>query len=279
MNWIRKIATIVVCVVCLALVIYLIFFFGNTKNKEEYVETNNLKNYTITFDTEELAYKSDVSFMEGVSAFDDDKNDLTSFVTVSCKPTNNLQNKTLVYSINKAGYNILTFERTLKVPNSYTGPSIKTVGTVSVPIDQIGNLSNYVQNAQAVETDDGFGKTCGITAEIKSSQISIGDYVADVTAQNIFGDTATTKVTVSVIEAENSAVKLSTKSITLNRGDTFNPFDYLVSANDKNGEDIKSLVQIKSDVDTSKSGSYIVEYRLDQLENYDEVSYLYVSVN
>lgn len=277
----KKLIIPFVAILCVVALVYLIFFFGKTNLPSSELTTSTLKEYTISFDTKELKYKNGIDFMQGVTAFDDNGNDLTEYVTVSCKPTDDTFKKTLTYSINKAGYKIDAFERTLLVDSSYKGPSIEIVEpSIEVPIDQIKSLTAIIYSSNAIKTDDGFGGDCGITAIIDETDISLGDYVATITAQNLFGDTATTKITVTVVNPETSIIKLSASSVTIAKGDSFNPMDYVVSANDDTYGDVKAGVVASQDFDTNKIGTYTIEYKIQGIEELkDEVAYLYVTVN
>lgn len=276
----RKIIVPIIAVLCVLAIIYLLFFFGKNAVPTDELTTSALKEYTISFDTSELKYKNGVDFMDGVSVLSEDGQDLTSFVTVSCKPTDNKSKKVLTYSINKAGYKISSFERTLVLDSSYEGPSIEVVGSsFEIPLDQVKNLSSLISSSNVVETNDGFGAPCSITATLQDKDLSIGDYVATVTAQNIFGDTASAKITVSITKPESSIIKLSASSITIKKGDSFEPMDYVLSAEKDEYGDLKDIV-ICNRIDTSKAGIYTVEYRIKgitELEN--EVAYLYVTVD
>lgn len=282
MNKAKKIATPVIAVLCVMAIVYLLFFFGKNAAPTSELTTNALKEYTVSFSTPELKYSADIDFMEGVSAQGSDNNDLTSFITVSCKPTKDKLKKTLTYSINKAGYKIIPFERTLVLDKSYTGPTIKTNGAaIEVPIDKVKNLSSIISTSNAIKTDDGFGNTCTITATLPNQEeLNVGDYVATVTAQNIFGDTATAKITVTLTSPESSIIKLSSTSVTINKGDRFEPKDYVLSAIDETYGNVSPLVVPNIKIDTSKAGVYTIEYRIKDIKELEnEVAYLYVTVN
>lgn len=277
----KKIVTPIIAIICLLAIIYLLFFFGKNVAPTDELTTVAQKEYTISFDTQELKYSKDIDFMEGVTAIDENGEDLTSLVTVSCKPTKDMLTKTLTYSINKSGYKISTFERELKLDASYTGPSIKINGSgLEAPLDQIKNLSSIASTSDIIETNDGFGAPCSITAIIQNSEeITIGDYVATITAQNIFGDTQTAKITVTVVSPEASIIKLSATSVTINKGDIFEPRDYVLSCVDETYGDLSAYV-VAENIDTTKTGIYTIEYKIQgitELEN--QVAYLYVTVN
>lgn len=277
----KKIITPIIAVLCVLAIVYLLFFFGKNAMPKDELTTVALKEYSITFDKSEIDYDKSTDFMDGVTATDSNGNDLTQFVTVSCKPTNNISKKTLTYSINKSGYKILTFERSLLLNSSYNGPSIDINGSgVEVPLDRINSLSSIIDSSDIISTDDGFGTPCAISAVIQNQEeIAVGDYVATISAQNIFGDTATAKISVTVTPAESSIIKLSVSSITLNKGDEFEPLDYVISAEHEKYGDLKPYV-IADEIDTSKAGIYNIEYKIEgirELEN--EVTYLSVTVN
>lgn len=277
----KKFLTPIIAVICVAAIIYLLFFFGKNVAPTSELTTNALKEYTISFSTSQLEYSKNIDFMDGVTAKGDNGEDLTSFVTVSCKPTKDISKKELTYSINKAGYKIATFRRDLVLASSYTGPSIKiNESSIEVPLDQAKNLSAIVSASDIITTDDGFGSPCAITAFIKNQEaLAIGDYVATVTAQNVFGDTASAKITVTITSPESSIIKLSASSITIKKGDKIEPTDYVVSAIDESYGDLTPYVTA-TNIDTSKAGIYTIEYKIEgikELEN--QIAYLYVTVD
>lgn len=270
-----------ISIVSVALIIYFALFFGKADNKVIQVTTQGQKTYTISFDTDTLHYKKGTNLMQGVTATGENGEDLTADVTVSCKPTTNILTKTLTYSVNKTGYAITTTERKLVIDESYSGPKI-TIGdgTIEVPIDKVNSLSSIVSKSGVIKTDDGFGGRCAITAEILvMDDIDLGDYVANVTAENMLGDTTSVKISVTVVDAEQSIIKLNASSITLNVGEEFNPQSYIKSVNSKEYGDLTSAVVCDSDVDTSKAGVYRAEYRIHGIEEYrNEKTVLYVTV-
>lgn len=277
----RKILVPIIAVLCVLAIVYFLFFFGKNAVPKDEFTTNALKEYTISFENPQLDYQAGLDFMQGVLATGENGEDLTSFVTVSCKPTNDISKKTLTYSINKSGYKISTYERDLVLPPSYKGPSIKAEGTsVEVPLDQVKNLSSIISSSGVVESDDGFGAPCSLTATLPNKDsLALGDYIATVTAQNIFGDTANAKVMVTITKPESSVIKLSASSITIKKGEKFEPMNYVISAYDDKYGDILDLITVNR-IDTSKIGIYTIEYRIrgiQELEN--EVAYLYVTVN
>ena len=280
MKYAGKIITAVMGLLCIAVLVYLIFFFGNGSKPEETVVTENQKSYTISFENSELEYKKGTDFMQGVTATDENGIDLTGDVTVSCKPTKNIQRKILTYSINKPGYKIQSFERTLVIAEKYSGPSVTVESTAfEIPIDRLNSLSAEAAKSGIIDTDDGFGRECSVTVQINSSDIAVGDYTATVTAQNLFGDTADAKMIVTVTDAESSVIKLTASSLSIAKGDSFEPMDYVKKSEYAGLGDISADVVATGDVDTSKPGVYTVEYKVKGIEELkNETAYIYVTV-
>lgn len=274
-----KIISIIVSALCVGVLVYLIFFFGEANAPQESITTQKLTDYEITFETPELEYEESVDFLDGAKAIDENGVDLTKEITVSCKPTKNISRKTLTYSLNKAGYQFKTFERTLIIKGNYTGPSIKPTGeAIKIPINKLENATQIVASSHSITTDDGFSNACSISVSLPQIE-EIGDYVASVEATNIFGDTAECKITVSIIEAENTTIRLSASSISISIGDKFDASEYILSASNDEYSDLTPYIAIDSDVDTSKSGVYTVKYSIQGIpELKDETAYLYVTV-
>lgn len=269
-----------IAVLCIGIIVFLVLFSNDMLEKSEQFTTEALKSYSITFDSDELVCNGSINFMQGVTATDENGVDLTEYVTVSCTPTKEMNKKVLTYSINKAGYRIDSFERKLLLDFDYNGPSIKIVeNSVEVPIDQVNNLTLLVEQANIIATDDGFGNSCGIAVQLETSQVELGDYIATVTASNIFGDSVSAKLNITITQAEHSIIKLSASSVTLNVGDSFDASAYVVSANDSDLGNLIGNVVYNSDVDTSKPGTYTVEYFVKGvMEHENDKAYLTVTV-
>lgn len=267
MKYARQILTTLVCLICIGLIVYFAFFFGDAKNEDATVTTLHKGKYTISFDKDTIEYTSGANLMAGVSATGENGEDLTSDVTVSCKPTKSLLKKELTYSINKNGYEIIPFTRTLTLPSDYKGPSISIDNSdIEVPIDQINSLTTIINQSNVVKADDGFGARCNIVAKFNTEVEDIGDYVITITAENVLGDTTSTKMNVSVVEAKSSIIKLSASSVTIGIGEKFDANEYVKSANHETLGDVKNSIVINSTVDTSKAGRYSVTYSFGNIE-------------
>lgn len=256
-----KIATILICILCIGAIVYFVFFFGGAKNENEVLTTIAQKEYEISFDTDILEYDVQKGFMDGVKATDENGNDLTSDVTVSCKPTSNIAIKELTYSVNKAGYALKTYTRKLRIGGEYTGPTITVSNeNMEIPLNEVANLSSVISRSNYIDTDDGFGRKCSISAEFSTEVTDIGDYVITITAENLFGDTKSVKTSITVTDPNKSIIKLTTTAVTINVGDKFDPAGYIKSANHEELGDISSAVTYTSTVDTSTPGQYTVTY-------------------
>lgn len=280
MKNIRAIILVIISIVCVGLLVYFIGFFGDAKNEDATISSVSKMRYEITFDTDTLQYTKDTDLMTGVSARGENGEDLTKFVTVSCKPTSNIAVKELTYSINKSGYEIKDYTRRLTVDGAYTGPSISIDdGNIEIALNEINQLSSIISRSGAIETDDGFGRSCSITATFNADVTEIGEYVATVTAENILGDTKSAKIGVTVTESSSSIIKLRTTSITLNIGDEFIPEEYVTEAMSKEFGDMKMAVYCEHNVDTTRAGGYTAVYSFKNIpELKNEKATLYVTV-
>ncbi len=250
---------------------YFIFFFGGAKNDNNELTTIAQKEYEITFATDTLEYNKKTSFMDGVTATDENGVDLIDEVTVSCKPTNNISVKELTYSVNKAGYVIKSYTRRLVINGDYTGPTITVADEdIEIPLNEVNNLSSFISRSSAIDTDDGFGRKCSITAVFNAQVTDLGDYVITITAENMFGDTKSVKTSVSVTDPNSSIIKLTTSAVTISVGDKFVPEEYIKSAVHDEMGDISTAVICTSTVDTKTPGQYTVTYsfgNIDELKN------------
>lgn len=280
MKYTRPIVLCVISAVCIGLIVYFAMFFGSAKNENATVTTQAKLKYTITFDSDTIEYEKNSDLMQGVTAKGENGEDLTNDVTISSKPTKNIRKKELTYSINKSGYEITPFTRTLLLPNDYNGPKIELGDEdIEVPIDQIASLTMAINQTGIIKTDDGFGNACGITAKISDDVTEPGDYIAKITVQNAFGDTASKKVTITVTEAKSSIIKLTASTITIKKGAKFDATEYIKSAQHEKLGDVTGAIVINSDVDTSKPGRYTVTYSFGNIEELkNEHATLYVTI-
>lgn len=280
MNKITRFIIPTIAIICIAILGYFIFFFNGANIPEAELTTSPKMSYSIIFDSDELIYTKGINFMQGVTATGDNGEDLTKDVTVSCKPTKDISKKELTYSINKNGYEIKAFTRTLILDKSYNGPSISIGdGEFKIPIDKISYLTTEIQKSGIISTNNGFGEACGITASFNTEVTEIGDYVATVIAENSFGDTASTKLSVTVTEAESSIIKLNASAITLNIGDKFNPNEYVKSAISNDYGDLTNSVICTTEIDTSRAGIQTAEYHIQGIpELKNEVAYLQITI-
>lgn len=280
MNKISRLIIPTIAVICVAVLVYFLFFFNGQSYDDTEVVTNKNLSYTISFTTKSLDYKKGLNFMQGVTAEGENGEDLTKYVTVSCKPTKDISKKELTYSINKNGYEIKSFTRDLLLDSKYSGPTIKLGdGEFKIPIDKINYLTSELQNSGIVKTDDGFGERCAITAVFSTEVTEVGDYVATITAENSLGDTASTKLSVSVTQAESSIIKLNASAVTLNVGDEFIANEYVKSAISEEYGDLTGSVICTTEFDTSKAGIYTIEYKIQGIpELKNEVAYLHITI-
>lgn len=280
MKNIRIIILAIISILCVGVLVYFIGFFGDAKNNDATITSQSKMEYEISFDTDTLNFKKGTDLMNGVSAKGMNGEDLTKYVTVSCKPTNNISVKELTYSINKSGYEIKDYTRRLVIDGAYNGPSISIEeGNIEIPINEINQLSSIVSRSGAIDSDDGFGGTCSITAMINGEVLELGDYVATVTAENMLGDTKSAKIGITVTEQSSSIIKLKSSSITLNKGDTFIPQDYIDHAESKEFGDVTLYVTCDDIIDTNTVGQYTATYIIKGIpELKNEKATLYVTV-
>ncbi len=84
---------------------------------------------------------------------------------------------------------------------------------------------------------------------------------------------------VNVFDDIKPVIQLSKTNVVLEYGSDFNATDYLVKAIDNIDGDILQNVQIDEDVNTSKSGDYLVSYEVDDAAGNDNIEKLTVHIN
>lgn len=220
--------------------------------------------------SEELEYDgtSSLDLMDGVSAVDIDGSDITDDITVQIIAGDSFNKKTVRYSVFNSDYQLITKDRVLNLYD-YSGPSI----SIDIDIDiNDYNLSNIVSSLiedDILSADDGYGND--ISEDICFSYTLINSstslYQVVFSVNNVYGDTDSVTFNTNIYSAaDGPTVTLKQSSVTISQDSEFDPMDYVDTAVDSNGEDLTDYVEVRGNVNLSKTGQYTLTYQLTNAE-------------
>ncbi|HHZ06098.1 MAG TPA: DUF5011 domain-containing protein [Clostridiales bacterium] len=228
----------------------------------------------ITVDSQPLIYDGTSTFnpMMNVKAVDDAGNDVTNLVSYSITSTPSSIKKVINYSINQKDYSFATAQRNLELEN-YSAPSISfncdprwTIGE-----EQLNTFIDDLITNDDILADDGYGND--ISENIYSENInnitSPGEYNVKFSVVNFLGDKSTVSGTLIIdgkTRTDEVNITLTQSSVIIPLNSPFNPYDYIESATDIDGNDVSHDLSVSCDVDTSQQGQYTVIYYIQGLD-------------
>lgn len=217
----------------------------------------------IACDSEVLNTKvnaGDRALLQGVTATDDKDGDLTGQLMVkSITPLITDNTAKITYIVFDSSDNMATYTRTIRYTD-YEKPHFALHEPLIYPV---GSNVPVLDRLSAKDTIDGnLSTNIRITAQnITSSYEGIYNITAQVS--NSMGDVETLplKVIISNASAANPQIKLTDYIVYLDKGSTFNPYEYIESVLTRDGIDVPAdYVQVDSPVDTKTPGVYDVSY-------------------
>ena len=241
----------------------------------------------ITMDQDELTLSvsdPESALLQGVTAADAQDGDVTgSLVVESVRGVVADQEFTVTYAAFDRVGNVAKAQRTVHY-SDYVSPRFSLTGSL---LFQAGSALDIFSVLEVEDVFDG-----DLTERIKATltgggqQISDpGDYTVEFRVTNSLGDTAYLEAPIRVVAPENSNadVTLTDYLVYCSKGDKFQPKDYLKSM--KAGGETVDLAQrdsdikidVDSNVDTSATGTYWVDYTV-TYETYTGISRLIVVV-
>ena len=171
--------------------------------------------------------------------------------------------KQIVYSYkSEDGQYYGTTNRDLKLEN-YNAPVVVLHGTAPVLTD--GNLAKVADLCKGIYTaSDGYGKdiTDSVTVTAVPDTQYNGEFIVKFSVTNIFGDTAQNELRTTT-EFKEPHMKLTKTEVSIPRGESFDPYAYVLYAVDADGSNLMDLVDYTGDVDTFVAGDYEVKYNLE----------------
>lgn len=209
---------------------------------------------------------SELDIMQGVLVTDEDGNDRTSDARAVLQNTEQLNQKMIYYSLN--GYSEkLTDQGRMLLLENYTGPTIQVDSEVQLTVTQLGNLPGVLAERKQLEADNGYGKE--ITGQVSwyREKTAEGEYSIFFTVSNEFGDVATAQCRAYIDGVKDDIVlTLRQEQISISQNEPFVPLDWVLEAEDANGENLIDGVEVEGTVNSSVPGNYTITYRLTSLD-------------
>lgn len=209
---------------------------------------------------------SELDIMQGVLVTDEDGNDRTSDARAVLQNTEQLNQKMIYYSLN--GYSEkLTDQGRMLLLENYTGPTIQVDSEVQLTVTQLGNLPGVLDERKQLEADNGYGKE--ITGQVSwyREKTAEGEYSIFFTVSNEFGDVATAQCRAYIDGVKDDIVlTLRQEQISISQNEPFVPLDWVLEAEDANGENLIDGVEVEGTVNSSVPGNYTITYRLTSLD-------------
>lgn len=209
---------------------------------------------------------SELDLMQGVLVTDEDGNDRTSDARAVLQNTEQLNQKMIYYSLN--GYSEkLTDQGRMLLLENYTAPTIQVDSEVQLTVTQLGNLPGVLAERKQLEADNGYGKE--ITGQVSwyREKTAEGEYSVFFTVSNEFGDVATAQCRAYIDGVKDDIVlTLRQEQVSISQNEPFVPLDWVLEAEDANGENLIDGVEVEGTVNSSVPGYYTITYRLTSLD-------------
>ena len=230
--------------------------------------TKKTQKCQIQWSPEILVYDgtSELDIMQGVLVTDEDGNDRTSDARAVLQNTEQLNQKMIYYSLN--GYSEkLTDQGRMLLLENYTGPTIQVDSEVQLTVTQLGNLPGVLAERKQLEADNGYGME--ITGQVSwyREKTAEGEYSIFFTVSNEFGDVATAQCRAYIDGVKDDIVlTLRQEQVSISQNEPFVPLDWVLEAEDANGENLIDGVEVEGTVNSSVPGNYTITYRLTSLD-------------
>ena len=221
--------------------------------------------YSITFDSEELVYDgtAELNLMSGVTVNGPEGTVTDLEVFANIVTADSLNEKEVVYSIDAPDGQV-TASRKLTLVN-YTGPSLVLPETM--PEVEEADLATYVTLMPTDGTfaaKDGYGKdiTAQVSADytIDAANPTVVHFVFSVI--NMFNDKVSVPYDLT-IDSNRPILVLKQSSVTVAKGGSFQPLDYIEKAETQSGADLLHTVAIEGSVDMNTPGKYSITYTVE----------------
>jgi hypothetical protein len=239
-------------------------FFGYVKYSEQSKTDNTFP--TISGPTEVLEISCNYTeddLLQGLSAYDEKDGDITAEIMVNnLVPSLEKGKCTVNYVVFDSSNHPATFSRDI-VFTDYRSPQIYLSKPLVFPENTNENIFGYIGAVDMIDGDI----TANLRMNTNTNMLEMGDYVINVEVTNSLGDFSTIELPVHIIDTINARIdiKLSESIVYIKSNDSFNPEDYIESVTNTDGTQYeKNIVNVQSNVNTSKSGVYEVIYTAEE---------------
>ncbi|MBR4287729.1 MAG: DUF5011 domain-containing protein [Clostridia bacterium] len=241
-------------------------FFGYVKYNESKQVDNTMPRISGPEDSLEISCSyTEADLLQGLSAYDEKDGDLTAEIMIdSIVPSLEKGKCTVNYVVFDSSNHPATFARNV-VFTDYRSPKIYVSKPLVFTANTNENIFGYIGAVDMIDGDI----TANLRMNTNTNMLEMGDYVINVEVTNSLGDFSTIELPVHIVDNNNSRIdiKLSESMIYIKSGDSFNPEDYIESVTNTDGTQYeKNIVNVESNVNTSKSGVYEVIYTAEESE-------------
>ena len=235
-------------------------FFGFVEYSEKSGIDNTLP--TISGPTEPLEISckyTDEELLKGLSAYDEKDGDLTAEIMINNLVPSLEKGKCKVnYVVFDSSNHPATFSRDV-VFTDYRSPEIYLSKPLVFKENSNENIFGYIG---AVDMIDGDISSL-LRMNTNTNMLEVGDYIINVEATNSLGDFSKLEIPVHIIDIADTKIKIElTESIVyIKTNDNFNAEKYIEAVTNVDGTPYETdIVNIESNVNTSKPGVYEVIY-------------------
>lgn len=228
------------------------------------INVTETPDYSITFETEEISYDGtgELDLMNGVIVSGPEGIIENASIFANIITADALDQKQVTYTLDTADGQI-TATRKLILTN-YTGPTLTLPEAMPEAAEE--DLDTYLSlmpTDGSFSAKDGYGKD--ITAQVSSNYTidpenpSVVHLVFTVT--NMFNDKVSVPYDLT-IDSDRPILVLKQSSVTISKGSSFQPLDYVERAESQAGQDLLNTISVEGVVDTNTPGKYVITYEI-----------------
>jgi beta-N-acetylglucosaminidase len=208
----------------------------------------------ITANNKSIVQGSTINLLTAVTATDTEDGDLTAKVTYTgTVDTNTVGTYKITYSVNDSANATSTKEITITV----TKNNEPTITATNQTIKE-GTTFDPLNNVTATDTEDGdLTKNITITKNTLNTK-EVGDYEITYSVTDSYNQTTTKTIEIIVVADQKPVITATNQTIVKNT--IYDPLDNVTATDTEDGDLTKNLKVVSNTVDTSKVGTYKVNY-------------------
>lgn len=218
--------------------------------------------YTFQLSSNTLSYDGtgSLNLLDGVSLTKQDGTSADFEIFAHISTGDSLDHKIITYSADTDAGQVTT-KRNLTLDN-YSGPSLVLPSTLpALAEDQLDSILEYMPTDGSFAAADGYGNdiTSAVSVKytIEPADPSLVHFVFSVT--NLFNDTTSASADLIIVSSRPILVLTQTE-VVLSKGASFQPLSYIQKAEDLQGRDLTSRIQIDGTIDVNTPGVYPLTY-------------------